>query len=78
MRRVGATLAAIALLGLLAGVALFAWAGLPGPDEPSPSADYVALALGVLSVALAGIGLMAVIFYRRRGDDDPSDFDEDR
>jgi Na+(H+)/acetate symporter ActP len=77
--RVGGTILIVTiLLGLLAAVALFAWAGLAEPGEPMPSEGYVALALGALAAVLVGIGLMGLVFYsNRRGYDEPPHFHED-
>jgi hypothetical protein len=58
--RTGATILAIAvLLGLLATVGWYAYAGLTGPGEPMPSDNYIALVIGGLAVALVGMALMA-------------------
>jgi len=60
--RTGATILAIAvLLGLLATVGWYAYAGLTGPGEPMPSDNYIALVIGGLAVALVGMALMAFI-----------------
>jgi hypothetical protein len=66
MRGSGTILVITILLGLLAAVGWFAWAGLAGPGEPMPSEDYVVLALGALIAVLVGIGLMALVFYSGR------------
>jgi hypothetical protein len=59
--RTGATILAIAvLLGLLATVGWYGYAGLTGPGEPMPSDNYIALVLGGLAVALVGMALMAL------------------
>jgi hypothetical protein len=59
--RTGATILAIAvLLGLLATVGWYAYAGLTGPGEPMPSDNYIALVIGGLAVALVGMALMAL------------------
>jgi hypothetical protein len=78
MRGSGTILIITVLLGLLAAVGWFAWAGLAGPGEPMPSEGYVALALGALTAVLVGIGLMALLFYSsRRGYDEPPHFHND-
>jgi hypothetical protein len=78
MRGSGTILVITVLLGLLAAVGWFAWSGLAGPGEPMPPEGYVALALGALIAALAGIGLMALGFYSsRRGYDEPPHFRRD-
>ena len=43
MRSVGTILVITILLGLLAAVGWFAFAGITAPGEPMPSAGYVAL-----------------------------------
>jgi hypothetical protein len=51
--RTGATILAIAvLLGLLATVCWYAYAGLTGPGEPMPFDNYIALVIDGLAVAL--------------------------
>jgi hypothetical protein len=59
--RTGATILAIAvLLGLLATVGRYAYAGLTGPGKPMPTDSYIALVIGGLAVALVGMALMAL------------------
>jgi cation transporter-like permease len=78
-RSIGTFLVIAVLLGLLAGVGWFAFAGITGPGEPLPSEAYVALALGALTAVLVGIGLMTLVFYSsRRGYDEPPRFHEDQ
>jgi cation transporter-like permease len=78
-RSIGTFLVIAVLLGLLAGVGWFAFAGITAPGEPLPSEAYVALALGALTAVLVGIGLMTLVFYSsRRGYDEPPRFHEDQ
>jgi hypothetical protein len=60
MRTGGTILAVAVLLGLLAAVGWYAYAGLTGPGEPMPSDNYIALVIGGLAVALVGMALMAL------------------
>lgn len=79
MRFVGPLLLAIVLLGLLAAVAWFAWAGIAGPGQPMPTEGYVALVFGAFAAVLVGVGLMTLLFYSsRRGYDEPPHLREDR
>jgi heme/copper-type cytochrome/quinol oxidase subunit 1 len=78
MRAGGTILIITVLLGLLAAVGWYAYAGLTGPGEPMPSNYYVALVMGGLAAVLTGMGLMALVFYSsRRGYDEPPHFHED-
>jgi hypothetical protein len=70
--RTGATILAIAvLLGLLATVGWYAYAGLTGPGEPMPSDNYIALVIGGLAVALVGMALMALYSIAAGGYGEP-------
>jgi hypothetical protein len=66
VRSVGPLFLVIFLLGLLAAVAWFAWAGIAGPGEPMPTEGYVALVFGAFIAVLVGVGLMALLFYSSR------------
>jgi len=75
VRSIGTILVITILLGLLAAVGWFAWAGIAAPGEPMPTEGYVALALGAFTAALVGLGLMTLVFYSsRRGYDEPPHF----
>ena len=63
MRSISTILVMTILLGLLAAVGWFAWAGIAAPGEPMPSERYVALVLGAFTAALVGLGLMTLVFY---------------
>ena len=79
VRAGGTILAMIVLLGLLAAVGWYAYAGLASPGDPMPTDFYVALLIGALAAVLIGMGLMALVFYSssRRGYDEPPHFHED-
>jgi hypothetical protein len=70
-RYVGTSLILAVLLGLLAVVGWFAFAGVTPLAEAVPSDEYPALILGALSAVLVGIGWMTVVFYSG-----PRDYDE--
>jgi len=75
VRSISTILVITILLGLLAAVGWFAWAGIAAPGEPMPTEGYVALALGAFTAALVGLGLMTLVFYSsRRGYDEPPHF----
>ena len=79
MRSISTILVMTILLGLLAAVGWFAWAGIAAPGEPMPTEGYVALAFGAFTAVLVGMGLMTLIFYSSRsGYDEPPRFPEDR
>jgi hypothetical protein len=78
MRSISTILVMTILLGLLAAVGWFAWAGIAAPGEPMPTEGYVALALGAFTAVLVGMGLMTLIFYSSHsGYDEPPRFPED-
>jgi len=80
MCSIGTFLVIAVLLGLLAAVGWFAFAGITAPGESMPSEGYVALALGALTAVLVGIGLMTLVFFysSRRGYDEPPRIHEDQ
>jgi hypothetical protein len=64
------TLAVLALL--LAGAVAFAYFGLSEPGRPMSPEYFTALILGSLLSLIAGVGLMALLFYsHRKGYDEP-------
>jgi hypothetical protein len=69
-RYVGTSLILALLLGLLAVVSWFAFAGITPLAEVVPSDGYPALILGALSAVLVGIGWMMVVFYSSSRDED--------
>jgi hypothetical protein len=69
----------MAILVLLIGAGLFAYAGLPEPGEQLPANYYTSMALGAVAAILVGVGLMGLVFYSsRRGYDEPPRLRNDR
>jgi cation transporter-like permease len=77
-RYVGTSLVLAVLLGAMAVIGWFAFAGITIPGEVVPSEGYLALALGALSGVLVGVAAMILVFYSsRRGSDEPRRLHED-
>jgi hypothetical protein len=62
----------LVLLAVLAAVGVYACEGLTVTGPAMPGQGYAALGIGIVLSLVAGIGLMALLFYsNRRGYDEP-------
>lgn len=70
----------VALLAILVGAGLFAYAGLSEGGDISIGPDgRIAMFLGILFPIVCGVGLMTLVFYSsRHGYDEPPRFDDRR
>ncbi|WGR95915.1 hypothetical protein MTX26_32070 [Bradyrhizobium sp. ISRA443] len=62
----------IVLLAFLIAVGVYAYEGLMVPNAPVPTYGVVAFTVGVVVLAVVGVGLMGLLFYSsRHGYDEP-------
>ena len=73
-KRTGTWLTVAVLLALLGLACVILYVGLTPPEgeqgTPMSAAGYVAMALGVVVTLALGVGLMMLIFYSSRHDQD--------